>query len=228
MIVFDYAPNLKIAGTYHSLTEEEKQTLELYIEESDFVALEWDLGRHNEENVEIKLATADKMEYSESEGKLYASFWNCLYCILHESLSSYRIRKLNKRYGREDQVVQWNEFEYCHAYSKERGKDVHLVDIPHYQLLEKLVDELKWHEKIRDLLSYFGICKTPPNADKIMITFRNQRMLENIEKLEGPIDELKRKGILIVGYSHAQEYLGHFVGQKVAFHGLVKAQDSVD
>ena len=43
LLVFDYKPKLKIVGTYHALNREDERTLEQLIEDSDFVAVEYNI-----------------------------------------------------------------------------------------------------------------------------------------------------------------------------------------
>src|SRR3989338_7587261 len=49
LLVFDYTPHLTIVGTQHAdLQKDDRDTIERIIDESDFVALEWDTTRNDQ------------------------------------------------------------------------------------------------------------------------------------------------------------------------------------
>ncbi|MEK6857525.1 MAG: hypothetical protein AABX39_02975, partial [Nanoarchaeota archaeon] len=84
-------------------------------------------------------------------------------------------------------------------------KDSYLVDQPIYIMLTKLCS-MSLTEKIAHLMD-FNNHNATGRAEEIMTSEREEYMLQEIEKREGcTILELKRKGLLVVGYSHAVKY----------------------
>ncbi|GAG49109.1 unnamed protein product, partial [marine sediment metagenome] len=83
LLVFDYAPNLKIVGTYHGAKSKHHiKVLEELIDESDFVALEYDKYRLEKGDIHIK-ADRNKRGYSEEEHVFYVSNFDKIYLSLY-------------------------------------------------------------------------------------------------------------------------------------------------
>ncbi len=202
LLIFDYAPNLKIVGTHHALRASDKRILEDLITESDFTALEWDEFRSK--NQEAFICTSkEKRGYCEEEKTFYASKLDvCLLNSLYD-FCDLDVIKDAELYGRN---LEENEFDFCEKICKEQGKMAYLVDIPELIFFERLV-ELPIDSKLIAIISLKLLKKSTFTINKIVEDDREEYMLKEIEKYECSIQNLKRKGILVVGYTHAENYL---------------------
>jgi len=222
LLIFDYAPKLKIAGTFHSLSDSDKQTLEKMIDESDFVAVEYDKYRfygddftfmhknkrdaNKKENKEQNIVYVPKKQnvvYTDFLEKSYVNIF-----LLLNSLAIQQNVEIVNEMSENERDVDGNDMEFCFFNALQNGKRAYMVDIPMYKTLQMLVDELSLKEKVKHIASLiFG--EAPfEKADDILDTRREKYMLDAIEREEGcPISELDRNSLLVVGYTHAYNYL---------------------
>jgi hypothetical protein len=211
LLVFDYAPRLRVAGTFHSLTEQDKESLEAMINESDFVALEWDEIRHQNQGVFEFSTHSTKRGYDKEKEIFYIGFFDNLYLLLFIELNRLYIAGVNLFSGRMAQAglrgifKGGNEFEFCYDSAKKKGKEVYLVDRPSDETIQRLI-ELSLKTKLSHLLSRFLFRKEPEEVKHVLGQQRDEYMLEAIVEKEGPISELTRQGLLVVGYDHAKRY----------------------
>ena len=97
-----------------------------------------------------------------------------------------------------------NEFEYCMSLAKEKNKEFYGVDLCRSEFYSFLLNQ-STKEKIRHLLGV-GSSSFWEKLEELS-KIRERAMLENIIKHEGPISQLKRQGLMPVGYTHALNYL---------------------
>ena len=203
LLIFNYAPNLKVVGTFHSLNDQDKRTLEHLVDESDFVALEWDEFRSNANGRFFLLYSEDKKNFSTDEEAVYCGYWDFIYLI---TLRRATVREIKKDCKKEERDCEQDEFTFCEKLCKTREKDVYLVDQPINITYEKMCS-LPFKDKILELINHTFKTRFKTQYDCIVIDDRNEYMLQEIERNEEcSILELKRKGLLVVGYSHAVKY----------------------
>jgi len=214
-LVFDYTPNLRIVGTYHALNERDKAMLTELVEQSDFVALEYDKWRlaGKDENL---IPHFWKRGYNPQEGVFYVSPFDFIYLDLFRHDVADGIESGSRKFdevrtedgsaeSRDKRDPKQNEFKFCIDVANRLGKDVHFVD-PLYKLFEDLV-ALDPIMKLRHMW-YFGSCERQPKPVRNIIgSHRDVRMLNGVEEKEGPIKDLKRRGTLFAGLDHAVSYL---------------------
>lgn len=206
LLVHEATPKFKIVGTYHSLTDEDKVTLESLIEESDFVSLEWDKESKKNSNL-IHFDIDKEKRYDPCSNTLYVNKLNYFFLIAFSKLIRLNIKVTNYFSGREN--VDYNEIElqFCYKAAKRRKKDIYLVDIPLYESLSMLCD-FSFKEKMGLLLCLSTFGGFNSKSFKAWNMTRESEMINSIEKNEGcSIYDLNRKGILVTGYSHAQDYI---------------------
>ncbi|MBW2970126.1 hypothetical protein KY309_02545 [Candidatus Woesearchaeota archaeon] len=203
LLAFPYSSssNLTIVGTFHALNEEDKSRLESLIDESDFVALEYDDVRLNS-FFDVRHRKV-KTRFSR-EGILYCDLLNALYLNVFIYLNEWTVSEHNKVVGGGRDVDDC-EFLFCHNFARKKGKRIYLVDMPNHVVAQKLM-RLPFRTKIQHILSVLGANKYPDAAYDIMFRQRERYMLEEVERFEGPFENLSSKGILVVGYSHALNY----------------------
>jgi hypothetical protein len=207
MRVVEYAPNLRIAGTLHSLTVEEKTTLEKLIDESDFVAVEWDKYRRRDSNT-LGLAFGEERRGWDRDSNIVScSLFDALYFSFFLELLNVNIVKANRemKRGLVNGVGCMKSMDFCCDYADKKSKDTYLVDMPLGALAQRLF-ELPGGIKLRHLWAMMRRNGWPAEVDYIVVKERNQVMLSGIEEREGPIMGLKRKGLLVVGLEHAKLY----------------------
>ncbi|MBI4163261.1 MAG: hypothetical protein HY512_00230 [Candidatus Aenigmarchaeota archaeon] len=220
LLIFDYAPNLTIVGTYHALNDADKVAIKEIISESDFVALEFDEWRLARQEGNI-IPHLTRRGYSRKEASFYTSFLDCVYLDLLFDRLKNTIATTNGNYngelasqGLQERDVHQSEFVFCERVAREMGRDVHLVD-QLYKMLSRLV-ALDPVMKARHL--WYGTQRGmwPKPVRDIFRSMRDTDMLLGIEEKEGPIKELKRHGSLFVGRSHAVRYLNNLLNSESA------------
>jgi hypothetical protein len=208
VLVFDYTPNLTIAGTMHALNHADKKTLDGLIQERDFVALEWDAIRQQQSGV-IKLRRARKNKYDPKTNTYYARPHDFLYLSAFGEMIRLTLAASNMALSilegglwktKTVRNTRENEFKYCISSAQRHRKDVYLVDMPIPLLFDKMVEE-PWTTKIRNVVCIRGYSPT------VLLEGREEYMMQEIEKAEGcPINQLTRRGLLVVGCGHAYNY----------------------
>lgn len=206
LIVVHYAPNLDIIGMLHSLNDHDKGFLEDIIKESNFVALEYDDHRAETSGWFTPVLSPEISGFNKEDGKFYVNKTDSFYLKLFAQILKYNIMRANvETGGKRDSSI--TEFEYSIEIADKYNKDLLLVDMPVHEIILKLL-QMPLSGKIQHLLSeVFDFVPIPKRADEILHKDREDYMLNEIEKYKGPINDLKEKGILVVGYTHAKNYL---------------------
>src|SRR3989344_2197195 len=139
LLIFDYAQNLKIVGTYHDLNQRDKGILEDLITKSDFVALESDENR-----VRNRVTPLGGLP---SLIDLY--YFSTLICYHVE-----HIGRVNREFSPETDPrgrgPMQNEFNFCYRVAKNKSKTIYLVDWPLAYLLQEL-SKLPLRTKLHNL-----------------------------------------------------------------------------
>ncbi|MDP2672941.1 MAG: hypothetical protein Q8O84_03965 [Nanoarchaeota archaeon] len=204
LLIFDYTPKLKIVGTHHALNDSDKKTLELLVDQSDFVALEWDEFRAEKEGLEVYIRVSKKKKgYYPEDNTYYARRIDIIFEELLGEVCNRDVIEGAKLSGRN---VEENEFTLCQNLCREKRKNVYLVDIPELVLMDQLF-AFSTKQKLLAIINLKFFKRFTYALDNLLLEERENYMLNEIEKYEGPINELKRKGILVVGYTHAENYL---------------------
>ncbi len=210
LLIFDYAPNLKIVGAFHALNAQDKQDLERLITESDFVALESDEHRTlNNNKVTIVLSIPySPTHWDEKSQRMITNIFDLAYLSIFSYMNQYYITSLNAG-GNQRRNTEEYESDFCHDVARQKNKPVYLVDTPAYTTLEKLAS-LNPLQKALHLLTLLFDRENPPAVRRILADEREDYMLRQIERHERrKIKNLRRKGLLVVGYSHAANYYGN-------------------
>lgn len=202
LLVFNYTPNLTVVGTHHALNGDDRRTLELLVDQSDFVALEDDDVRRKTNNTVNVRYSFTRRGYSPENGCLYVGYLDGYYLRWVSSLNKRRNRTGNKESRRDEKE---SEFSFCFDLARQRGKDVYLVDMPAYEALHRLT-RLSFITKLHHLWSLYKGKDEPIKVDEIMVHQREDEMLSGTETNEVPLPLLKRKGLLVVGMTHAENY----------------------
>lgn len=217
LLIFNYAPNLKVVGGFHALNDEDKITLETLIDAADFVALEADEVRINNSMTLKITSSSTKIGWDAQVQKYYVNPIDSVFLILFSRL-------LNKYYelGNTDgcfikRDASTNEMTFAYDYAKQKNNDVYFVDLPIYEVMSRLCS-MSIFRKIHQILYLFDSCRSVQKdrrrlvgpcsfVEKILTDDRRDYMLGQIEINEGPIIQLKRKGLFIVGRTHGENYL---------------------
>jgi hypothetical protein len=210
LLIFEYSPKLVIVGTYHSLCEEDKRTLDGLIEENDFVALELDEHRvANNYGVKVMMELFPKKRgYDTDDGSFHYNPVDAAYLYLQDHLTARRTLRINEKIAADYGVsrdTEQDEFLYCLEKARSLGKDTYLVDMPLQVRLEKLAD-LPAAAKIMHIASLVRGMEEPFLVRHLLRTEREDLMLQNIAAVEGNLSYNHRRGILVVGGTHAVNY----------------------
>ncbi|GEM_PF-1609022 len=207
LLKFNLSPKLKVIGTYHALNREDKECLEKEIDQSDFVALEYDTIRLD--NLSLKLILSFRRRSKAVDEALFTGPLNALYLIGFSALNKRNIKKANspaKIMAHRTRDVDENEFLFCYDVARGKNKDVYLVDLPVTQTLENLSNNLSFRQKLSHLLSLYFMKSSVEEVEEILCAQREKYMLEEIVRRECPLNQLERNGLLVAGYSHALNY----------------------
>lgn len=210
LLIFDYAPNLKIVGAFHALNAQDKQDLERLITESDFVALENDEHRRLNNNGSPDIALSipySPTHWDEKSQRLVTNIFDLSYLVIFTHLNRHYIASFNAR-GNRGRTTGESESDFCHDVASKKNKPVYLVDIPIYLTLEKLASLNPLQKALHLLTLRFD--RNSPDVKRILDDEREDYMLRQIERHERrKIKNLRRKGLLVVGYDHAANYYGN-------------------
>lgn len=217
MLVFDYAPKLRIAGAYHSLNNDDRAILSRFVDESDFVALETDNHRMNGT---LKLTVGQgRKKYQRGDNSLCVTRLDTFYLRallrLQSRYNKFVVSEYNSMLADEceSRTGEEDEFWFCDRLAREKGKDVYYVD----DVLGLWAEIIKLDAitKVRYLQFLLRMCDEPNCVKKIIEDMREIDMLSEIERLEGkPIEQLERGGLLVTGKTHAMNYL-HSLRERV-------------
>ncbi len=206
LIIFDFAPKLKVVGGYHALNDDDRKILDGVVGESDFVALEYDHTRKdNQSRFEVEVDPHQESVLCQGN-TIYANPENAAYFTLLMSLHSGALEAVNQQLanGRAVRNTNENEIAYCLEAANRLGKSVHLVDMPFPELLSRL-SRLSLATKIDHLCSALNVRENPPEVDRILLMEREDYMLADIARKEGcPLEALTRRGVLVTGATHAK------------------------
>lgn len=210
LLVFDYAPNLKIVGCFHALSNRDKVDLEHLIEKSEFVAIESDEIRMRKGakfySAKGKLTIPPIVEENGEEMREYKiSGGDYRFLRAFLDLNDRSIDELNQKIKLVEGVERngdESEMEFSYKVSKALGKPVYLVDMPTDMILMRLCN-FPSYVKIIEVLSLKTRGSHVKRVMQFMHSEREEYMLRMIEQNEGPVGLLERKGLLIVGVSHA-------------------------
>ena len=203
ILVFDLAKNLTVAGTYHSLNQEDKIILEQLIGQSDVIASE---RRELFDANTLPAPFIKSLKYDPLNKIYFCSWLNDTYQGKLANESYKKIKEANQRVFELTGVqrdIKKCEFEFCEKVAKEKGKEFYSVDFTLKEYYTRVFNQTK-KDKVRQIL---GLDKVEDvQLLNEIDSEREARMLQNIVKHEGPIPELKRKVLMPVGYTHAFNY----------------------
>ena len=206
LLIFDYTPNLTIVGTTHAVSPDIKRDLDEIISESDFVAVEYDDLRRRKRGVAQYTLWFHTSGYNPETHRLYVNLLDAVFLELLCAANGIRIRIENHRLMLDQGELEFqSEFLYCIEKAEAMGKNAYMVDMPIFETLGMLV-QMPMKTKFETVLTHARGKPLPEAAGTIIETRREQYMLDRIEECEGPLSELQRKGVLIVGLSHAENY----------------------
>lgn len=218
LLIFNYAPNLRVVGGFHALDEEDKSILEALIDECDFVALETD-EVHIKNNMNLTIIKSESRRgWNEKEQALCLGPFDTEYIKAYSNLNKKFLQIINtSENSPRVRDIKSNEIQFSYNCAKQKGKDVYLVDMPKHEIMLRLCDlsifrkihhiwymiDLECSAKlgVRQLI---GLCLAVEN---ILGRDREEYMLEQIAQEEGPLEKMERKGVLVVGRNHAENYL---------------------
>lgn len=202
--VFDYVPNLTVVGTSHRMDNQERDLLNSLIDEAEFVAVESDEYRiKNNNNIKIR-TSKNKRGFVPERNELYLWWLHRLFINIKFGIYN---EYLDENSGpKRDNTIDEMGFSYETAINQ--GKDVYVVDVPIYKTIKDMCYKTSLKDKAKSILtviSDFNL-REPESINDIIIKNREEFMLEEIEKHEGPLEKLSRKGLLVVGGTHAINY----------------------
>lgn len=214
-LVFEYRPNLTIFGGYHSLNDSDRQTLNQLVQESDFVAIESDKRRISDNPAEpagVGCLRYFKRGYNPVKDEFYLGIFQIpFFMALNKGLMEHAPnsnRTITNKTGVKRDTAQ-SELEFSYQRARTYGKDVHLVDMPAGILASEVLrfpikDKLEIWRLIRS-----GTINGNQRLDRLLEQDRENYMLARLFEHEGRLDNLAergRKGLLVVGLSHAINY----------------------
>jgi len=210
LLVFDYVPNLKVVGTYHGLNHQDEEVLENLVQESDFVALEYDDTRMSNGCKTNLCPRINKRGYNPEKYELYISPLDYLCLKSFISINNRTLKLFDYLICRKDPNItprnfMITEFDFCIQTAERYKKDLYLVDVPIIETFTEFT-KLPLSHKFRVMLGPNGMDRSR-FIKQILMDKRENHMLKQIKEKEGcPLQELERKGILVVGLSHAENY----------------------
>jgi hypothetical protein len=206
MLVFDLAEKLKVVGTLHALNQEDKKELEQLVDATDFIASEtWPNDESEREQVPIPFVKA--LKYDEELKIFTCSYLDSRYINWFLNSLAKSIRKTTEREMAQTSVARdWkeHEFEYCQQLAKEKNKEFYIADIPVHEIYAYLTNQSN-DAKRRQMRGQDS--NTFNKMWRDLNSLRERAMLKGIAQREGPISQMQRQGLLIVGYTHALNYL---------------------
>lgn len=207
--IFELRKDIKIVGTFHTLTGNDRLVLEKLVDESDFIALE-----SSEDRVAYKARDIPRIDvkvkplFKTSSFPEYVNLIDFFYLKIWDKVNESSNQKFSRLLGRNISKDYSNELEFCYRYATKKGKTVHFVDINTGIFFNELL-KFSFLDKLK-ILSFHGspYLGFEFKPDKYLDLLHNQREAYMFkELLSRRINQPKQKGALIVGYSHFLNYI---------------------
>lgn len=202
IIVGKLAENLTVAGTYHGLNDDDKKLLEELVDKSEFVATEeWKVPKTT------LMPFSGTFKWDNVLQEFRCSYSNMLYLakILRwfENKNKKGVKAVANLTGVQRDWKQ-SEFEYCKKLAKDKGKEFYVADMTIADLFNYLLKE----KKGRGIMPLFTATKKDFQEALNKVSHLSEAtILQVIRAYEGPISQLARPGLLVVGTTHAVNYL---------------------